>query len=469
MRKIDLRIMIWACIMFCALEMDRANIRQAVTDNLLGELGMTTNDYNLGNSIFAFSFLCAEVPSQLVSKWVGPDRWIPTQMVLWSIVASSQYQIASRTSFLVYRSLLGLLQGGFIPDVVLYLSYFYKHHELTVRLGFFWAAIVIADVVAAISAYALIHMRGILGLSGWRWLFLVEGLVTMVLGLMSFGMMPAGPTQTSGWLRGKKGWFTPREETIIVNRVIRDDPSKGNMHNREAISFKLLWRSLMDYDLWPIYILGLTNHIPFATPNIYLTLSLKDLGFSTFQTNLLVVPSQLMHVMNMVILTYLGEMLGQLAFVAAIPQVWALPFLIWLRTVDTSAISKWTVWGVMTVFLGNPYSHPIQVGWASRNANTVRSRTVGAAMYNMCVQAGGIIAANIYREDDAPRYARGNSVLIGIALLNIALYAATKLYYVARNSYRERTWNRMTEDDKLDYLAKRPDAGNKRLDFRFAS
>ncbi len=95
-------------------------------------------------------------------------------MVLWSIVASSQYRIASRTSFLVYRSLLGLLQGGFIPDVVLYLSYFYKHHELTVRLGFFWAAIVIADVVAAISAYALIHMRGILGLSGWRWLFLVE-------------------------------------------------------------------------------------------------------------------------------------------------------------------------------------------------------------------------------------------------------------------------------------------------------
>jgi hypothetical protein len=67
------------------------------------------------------------------------------------------------------------------------------------------------------------------------------------------------------------------------------------MHNREGISLKLLWRSLMDYDLWPIYIIGLTNHIPFATPNTYLTLSLKDLGFSVFQTNLLVVPSQLLH------------------------------------------------------------------------------------------------------------------------------------------------------------------------------
>ena len=80
-----------------------------------------------------------------------------------------------------------------------------------------------------------------------------------------------------------------------MNRVIRDDPSKGDMHNREAITVKLLFKSLMDYDLWPIYLIGVVNHIPFATPNIYLTLSLKDLGFSTFQTNLLVIPSQILH------------------------------------------------------------------------------------------------------------------------------------------------------------------------------
>lgn len=107
------------------------------------------------------------------------------------------------------------------------------------------------------------------------------------------------------------------------------------------------------------------------------------------------------------------------------------------------------------------------MGWNSRNSNTVRSRTVSAAMYNMFCQAGGIVSANIYRSDDAPRYKRGNGVLLGLVVANMVIYVFTKLYYVWRNKRRDRKWNALTEAERKNYLETTTDEGNKRLDFRF--
>ncbi len=101
--------------------------------------------------------------------------------------------------------------------------------------------------------------------------------------------MPASAVQTKTWFR-PKGWFTDREVGIVVNRVLRDDPSKGDMHNRQAITFKRLWEALKDYDLWPIYAIGLIEFIPSNPPVTYITLTLRGLGFSPFTTNLLTIP-----------------------------------------------------------------------------------------------------------------------------------------------------------------------------------
>jgi hypothetical protein len=107
----------------------------------------------------------------------------------------------------------------------------------------------------------------------------------------------------------------------MINRIIRKDPSKSSMRNREPLTPALLWQSIKDYDLWPIYILGLNFQAPMSTPANYLTLSLKGLSFDTFRTNILVIPSKVLHGVAMLGLTYAGEVFGELTFTALIGQI----------------------------------------------------------------------------------------------------------------------------------------------------
>ncbi|VVT48688.1 uncharacterized protein SAPINGB_P001902 [Magnusiomyces paraingens] len=448
--KIEFRACLWACIMFIGLQLDRGNISQALSDSMLKDLGLTTNDYNTGQTIFRVCFLAAELPSQLVSKKIGPDRWIPTQITLWSIVAICQCKLTGKGSFYATRALLGLLEGGFIADTVSWLSYFYT----------------VTSICASLLAFGILRMRGILGWAGWRWLFLLEGIFTLIIGLLSFIQLPPSPVQTKAWFR-PKGWFTEFEEKLIVNRVLRDDPSKGDMHNRQAVTVKQLWESLCDYDLWPLYFIGLVSYIPTSTVSAYLTLTLKQLGFSTFNTNLLTIPANFAHLILLLAQTWLTENINERTLTSTLQPLWIIPCIGTLAFWSDSLTNVWGTYAVLVVLLSSPYIHAILVGWCSRNSNTVRSRTVSAAVYNMFVQAGSIIAANIYRKDDSPKYRRGNRVLFAIAFVSLASLLATKVYYVWRNKSREKIWSAMTIEEQNDYRKNTKDKGNKRLDFRF--
>lgn len=145
-----------------------------------------------------------------------------------------------------------------------------------------------------------------------------------------------------------------------------------------------------------------------------------------------------------------------------------MPCVIALRAWSGASIDAWGTYALLTVLLSYPYCHAILVGLSSRNSGGVRTRSISAACYNMLVQMGGVISANIYRQDDKPLYHRGNSVLIAINCLALALFVFARLYYTWRNSTREKKWNAMSQDEKHEYSENTKDEGNKRLDFRFA-
>lgn len=211
-------------------------------------------------------------------------------------------------------------------------------------------------IVTSLLAFAVFHLSGVHGLAGWRWLFLIEGLITLAIGLASFFMMPASVVQTKTWFR-PKGWFTDREIAIVANRVLRDDPSKGDMHNRQAITPTRLWSAIKDYHMWPIYLIGVVAYIPQSPVNSYITLTLRSVGFNKFNTNLLTIPASVFHIFNLLLITWVSSRLNQWSLVAMFQAIWTLPCLLALRFWPDVISNAWGTYAVVTVLLSYPYCH----------------------------------------------------------------------------------------------------------------
>ncbi|KAJ8059459.1 hypothetical protein OCU04_011121 [Sclerotinia nivalis] len=427
-RKTDLHLLLWICVMFFGLQLDRGNLSNATADNLLKDLKLTTDDYNNGTTIQLLCFLTAEFPVQFLTKRYGFKYILPIMMMLWGTVSWTQAWMHDRTSFYITRALIGLCEGGFIPGTILFATYFYKSKELSVRLACFWSTLNIARVISALLAAGILTMRGVGGKPGWFYLFLIEGLFTFLIGVISILYLPQSPTKTSSVLC-RRSWYTEREEIIMVNRILRDDPAKGLTALQEPATFKDIREAWSDSSMWGLYFIGLVAYIPATPVQSYITLTLRRLGYTTFDSNMLTIPSAALQVITMLVLAYSSDFFDE-----------------------------------------HPYFHPIVSAWISENTFDVKKRAVTAATYNVIVQVGSLIGSQIYRSYDAPYYKQGNKVLVSICALSLVTFVAQRQYLIVLNKKKEKVWGRMTAEEKAAYqndsVAREKD-GNKRLDFRF--
>lgn len=463
-RKTDWKILTMVSFMFFALNLDRGNLAQAISGGFLEDIKLSTDDYNLGNTINLVAFIAGEIPSQLIGKRFGPDKWIPIQVMLWLIVAGAQFWVNGRTSFLVTRVLVGLLQSGFIADAVAYINLFYTRKELSTRLAFFWLTNCYASIISSLLSIGFLKVN-LHGMPSWKWLFLFDGIISFFVGVFAFIFMVPGPSQTQKFFN-TLGYYTKKEEKIIVNRLLRDDPTKSDMGNREAISFKQFVRTISDFDLWPLYIVAFFFDIGVFPTAAYKSINLRLLGFSTTQINLLTIPIEVFNAINMVLLAWFSDYFNERAFFCLFTQVWMLICIV-IEYTAAHKLSPWSQYVMMFFIIGFPKCQAIIVAWTSGVAYSVRARTIAAPISNIGVQLAGILGSNLYRSDDAPYYRRGNRQLIAIVTTSCVLFLLTKAYYIFRNVVKSSKWNAMSNEEKELYLNEHRDDGNKRIDFLF--
>ncbi|KAF9883383.1 hypothetical protein FE257_003550 [Aspergillus nanangensis] len=466
--KTDMLLLTVLCLMFFGLQLDRGNLSNALTDNFLDDLHLTTNDYNNGTTIQLLCFLASEFPVQLLIKRYGFRRVLPLLMLAWSLVSWTQAWMTTRAAFYVTRALIGTFEGGFIPGTILFATYFYKTKELSVRLALFWSTLNIARIISSLLAAGILEMRGTHGKPGWFWLFLIDGLITFVIGLFAFFYLPQSPTHTQSALC-PRSWYTERQETIMINRLLRDDPSKGLTHIKERATLQDVLNAWSDKSMWGLYFIGLVAYIPQNPVQAYLSLTLKRLGFSTFDSNMLSIPSAALQIVLMLGLAKSSEYFGERTLHCVIGEFWSLPLLAALLGLPDYGYN-WPRFAIGTLISGYPYFHPIVSAWISENTFDVKKRAITAATYNVIVQVGAVIASQIYRSYDSPYYYTGNKVLVAICVLSLVVFVLQRELLRYLNRQKEKKWNAMSSEERIAYQAdqtEREKEGNQRLDFRF--
>lgn len=200
--KTSWRLLPFLFILYIIAYLDRINVSFAAL-GMNQDLGLDQAAYGFGAGIFFFGYVLFEVPSNLILSRVGPRRWIARIMVSWGLVTMALAYAQGHTSFVVLRFLLGAAEAGFFPGIILYLTYWFPLSYRARAVALFMTATPIAGLVGSPVSGWIMQMHGMLGHAGWQWLFLLEGLPAVLLGVFVFFRLPDGP-EHAGWLTGEE-------------------------------------------------------------------------------------------------------------------------------------------------------------------------------------------------------------------------------------------------------------------------
>ncbi|KAK1235573.1 hypothetical protein PQX77_001194 [Marasmius sp. AFHP31] len=217
--KLDIHILPPLALLWLANFIDRSNIGNARIAGLEADTHLRGNQFNAILAVFYASYLLIELPSNWVLKRMGANRWLPLIVCAWGVVTTLTGLVHNFAGILAIRIFLGFCEGGLLPGIILYLSTIYKRHELQLRVGIFYASASLSGAFGGLLATAITKMDGVGGLSGWRWIFILEGIATVIIGVGSAFFMPATFASAK---------FLTEEEKEFASNRFRADHSAGS-------------------------------------------------------------------------------------------------------------------------------------------------------------------------------------------------------------------------------------------------
>ncbi|KIP07137.1 hypothetical protein PHLGIDRAFT_431325 [Phlebiopsis gigantea 11061_1 CR5-6] len=424
MRKLDLWLVPWLSFLYLLSFLDRTSIGNAKLYGLETSLGISDTQYNIALTIFFFSYAIFEVPSNVFLKRLRPSIWLSLLMLLWGVMMTVQGLVHNYGGLLGIRWMLGLFEAGLFPGVNYYLSCWYRRSEFGIRAAVFFSAATVSGAFGGLLAAAISNMDGIGGKPGWAWIFILEGLITVVAGAASFWIIQDFPDTAK--------FLTEPERTVVIRRLQRDDQFSAA---GETLRWKYIWQSVLDWKTWVGMLLYMGTDGPLYAFSLFLPSIINQLGFTATPANLLTVPVYALACIVTCVVGFVADRYGQRGLINIACSIVGLAGYIILIASRNATLSYI---GVYLAACGIYPNIPNTIAWVSNNVEGSYKRSVTLAMVISFGNINGAVSSNVYRARDKPWYRLGHGIVLMYICIALVCAVVYRAFLVRENAARDR-------------------------------
>ncbi|KAK0638538.1 major facilitator superfamily domain-containing protein [Cercophora newfieldiana] len=430
LRKLDWRLLPAVGILYLLSFLDRSNVGNARIEGLAADLHMTGNQYLTGLTLYFVGYVIFEIPCNIILKRTTPRFWLPTLTVLWGIVATLMGIVQNLAGFFVARFFLGVTESGLFPGVVYYFSMWYKRRERQFRISLFFSAAALAGSFGGILAYGIGFMRGIVWTNGWRWIFILEGIATVVVAIFAYWFIYNYPDTAE--------FLTPKERKFIHTRLSSDSDATHD----ERFSWTNVLKAAKDPKCW-LYGFGFhTTSLPLYTFSLFLPTIINALGYSPAISQLLTIPPYAFAFCTTLTVATVSERLNQRAlFIVGSALFAVIGYAILLSNTDPLRRPGVSYVGTFFAAGGIFPATALSLSWPAINVSGQTKRAVANAMQISIGNLGAVLGTQLYRSGDGPRFIVGHSFamayLLGNAVVSGTLYVVLKRENAKREAITE--------------------------------
>ncbi|KAI1036099.1 hypothetical protein LB504_011528 [Fusarium proliferatum] len=389
LRKLDLKLLPAVGILYLLSFLDRSN---------------AGNEYLTGLTLYFIGYVLFEIPCNIILKRTTPRLWLPTLTVAWGIVATLLGIVQNKTGFFIARFFLGVTESGLFPGVVYYFSMWYKRRERQYRISLFFSAASLAGAFGGILAYGIGKMAGVVWDNGWRWIFILEGIATVVVAVAAYWFIENYP-DTSKFL-------TKSERSFIHERLHAD----SDAIREEKFSWAAVREAFSDPSCW-LYGLGFhTMSLPLYTLSLFLA------RYKAAVAQLLTIPPYAVAFVTTLGVAIASEKLAKRAvFIAGSAGVAAIGYIILLANTNPTAKPGVSYVGTFFAAAGIYPATALVLSWPAINVSGQTKRAIANAMQISIGNLGAVMGTQLYRSGDGPRFVVGHSMALGYLVANIVV------------------------------------------------